>query len=79
VVIDNVMFGLSGGHLLILLIVILIFGRNRLPEMGSALGKGISAFKKGLAGGSSQDSADKHLNERKSESNDESNSDRKNT
>lgn len=44
------MFGLSGGHLLILAVVVLLFGRNRLPELGSAMGKGINAFRKGLAG-----------------------------
>jgi sec-independent protein translocase protein TatA len=44
------MFGLSGGHLLILAIVVLLFGNRRLPELGSALGKGIGAFKKGLEG-----------------------------
>jgi len=44
------MFGLSGGHLLIVLIVVLLFGSRRLPELGSALGKGIGAFKKGLEG-----------------------------
>lgn len=45
------MFGLSGGHLLILAIVVLLFGSRRLPELGSALGKGLGAFKKGLEGG----------------------------
>jgi sec-independent protein translocase protein TatA len=49
------MFGLSGGHLLIVAVVVLLFGSRRLPELGSALGKGIGAFKKGLEG-SSQDS-----------------------
>lgn len=49
------MFGLSGGHLLIVAVVVLLFGGRRLPELGSALGKGIGAFKKGLEG-SSQDS-----------------------
>ncbi len=44
------MFGLSGGHLLILAVVVLLFGRNRLPELGSAMGKGMHAFKKGLSG-----------------------------
>ena len=44
------MFGLSGGHLLILAVIVLLFGRNRLPELGSAMGKGLNAFKKGLAG-----------------------------
>ena len=31
-------------------IVLLIFGAGRLPEIGSALGKGISAFKRGVTG-----------------------------
>ena len=34
--------------ILILLIVIIVFGAGRLPEIGSALGKGIRDFKKGL-------------------------------
>jgi sec-independent protein translocase protein TatA len=54
------MFGLSGGHLLILAIVVLLFGSRRLPELGSALGKGIGAFKKGLEG----DKDDKNNNDR---------------
>ncbi len=49
------MFGLSGGHLLILAVVVLLFGNRRLPELGSALGKGIHAFKKGLEGKSEND------------------------
>ncbi|MFN7685550.1 MAG: twin-arginine translocase TatA/TatE family subunit [Oligoflexia bacterium] len=44
------MFGLSLGHLIILLVVILLFGSRRLPELGSALGRGLHAFKKGLEG-----------------------------
>lgn len=44
------MFGLSLGHLLILAVVVLLFGSRRLPELGSALGKGMHAFKKGLSG-----------------------------
>jgi len=44
------MFGLSLGHLLVLSIVVLLFGARRLPELGSALGKGMHAFKKGLSG-----------------------------
>ena len=42
------MFGLSGGHLLILTIVVLLFFNRRLPELGTALGKGLHAFKKGI-------------------------------
>lgn len=44
------MFGLSLGHLVILGVVVLLFGSRRLPELGSALGKGMHAFKKGLSG-----------------------------
>ncbi len=44
------MFGLSLGHLLILSFVVLLFGSRRLPELGSALGKGMRAFKRGLEG-----------------------------
>ena len=49
------MFGLSLGHLLILSVVVLLFGHRRLPELGNALGKGVSAFKKGLEGKDSDD------------------------
>lgn len=42
------MFGLSLGHLLILGVVVLLFGYRRLPELGSALGSAMAAFKKGL-------------------------------
>jgi len=44
------MFGLSVGHLLIVLVVVLLFGHRRLPELGHALGKGMGAFKRGLEG-----------------------------
>ncbi len=41
------MFGLGVWELvLILVIVIIIFGVGRLPEIGGALGKSIKAFKK---------------------------------
>jgi sec-independent protein translocase protein TatA len=36
-------------HLLILLVVVLLlFGAKRLPELGKSLGKGINEFKEGL-------------------------------
>jgi sec-independent protein translocase protein TatA len=34
--------------LIILVIVILIFGANRLPELGRGIGKGIRNFKDGI-------------------------------
>jgi sec-independent protein translocase protein TatA len=55
------MFGLSLGHLLILAVVVLLFGSRKLPELGSALGKGVSAFKKGLEGKDSDDTDHKNL------------------
>lgn len=44
------MFGLSGEHLLILGIVLIIFGPRRLPELGHTLGRAIRNFKDSLAG-----------------------------
>ena len=35
--------------------IVLLFGNRRLPELGSALGKGLHAFKKGLEGKSATD------------------------
>ena len=43
------MFGLGFGELLvILLIVLVLFGAGRLPEIGEALGRGIRSFRKEL-------------------------------
>ena len=40
---------LSGSEILILmLIVLLVFGANRLPEAGKAVGKGLREFKRAL-------------------------------
>ncbi len=40
---------LSGGEILILLVVVLLaFGANRLPEAGKAVGKGIREFRRAL-------------------------------
>ena len=44
------MFGISGEHLLILGIVLLIFGPRRLPELGHTLGKCVRNFKDAMAG-----------------------------
>ena len=35
---------------IILVIILIIFGAGRLPEIGGALGKGIRAFKRGQSG-----------------------------
>lgn len=43
------MMGLSPMELIVILVVVvLLFGVKRLPELGSGLGLGISNFKKGL-------------------------------
>jgi len=44
------MFGISGEHLLVLGIILLIFGPRRLPELGNTMGKAIRNFKDALAG-----------------------------
>jgi len=37
--------------LVILIVVLLLFGAKRLPEIGHALGEGIREFKKSIKGG----------------------------
>ena len=51
------MFGdLSFSHILILLLVlVLVFGAKRIPEIGSSLGQGIKEFKRSLKGATSDD------------------------
>jgi sec-independent protein translocase protein TatA len=41
--------------LLIILIVVLIFGAKRLPELGKSLGEGIRNFKKSVSGKESEE------------------------
>jgi len=43
--------------LVILAIVILIFGANRLPELGKGIGKGIRNFKDSMSDGSKEKDA----------------------
>src|SRR5437762_12851195 len=43
------MFGMGIGELLVILVIVLVvFGAGRLPEVMGSLGKGVQAFKKGL-------------------------------
>lgn len=45
------MFGLGGTELIIILVVVLvIFGAGKMPEIGGALGRGIRNFKKSVEG-----------------------------
>jgi sec-independent protein translocase protein TatA len=44
------MFGLGMPELLVILVIVLvIFGANRLPQLGEGLGKAIKGFKKGIS------------------------------
>ena len=50
--------GLSWVHvLLIILIVLILFGAEKLPELGRSLGKAMAEFKKGLKEGGEENSA----------------------
>lgn len=39
------MFGISGEHLLVLLVILLIFGPRRLPDLGHSIGRTLKNFK----------------------------------
>ncbi len=42
------MLGISGEHLLVLLVILLIFGPKRLPDLGHSIGRTLKNFKDGL-------------------------------
>lgn len=55
------MFGLRGQELLIILvIVLLIFGAKKLPDLARSLGSSAKEFRKGIEEGSVEDEADPH-------------------
>jgi sec-independent protein translocase protein TatA len=60
------MFGKLGipELLIILVIVILIFGANRLPEIGRGIGRGIRNFKDATKNDQDKDRADKDPSQR---------------
>jgi sec-independent protein translocase protein TatA len=41
--------------LLILVIILIVFGVGKLPQVGNAIGKGIRAFKRGQSGDTSEE------------------------
>ena len=55
-------FGIGIWELLILLLVLLlVFGPKRLPEMGRQLGKGMREFKESVSGPGKDDDDDDHM------------------
>jgi len=52
------MFGFGTTELLIIMVLVLVvFGAGKLPQVGSALGKGIRNFKSGMSEDLAQDSS----------------------
>jgi sec-independent protein translocase protein TatA len=68
------MFGLGPWELgIILVIVLIIFGAGKLPDIGAGIGKGIKNFKKGMAEAEKPE-PEKIEEKKKSESSDSSSS-----
>mgnify|MGYP000427525960 CR=1 FL=1 len=60
------MFGIGMPELIIILVIILIiFGAGKLPEIGAGMGKAIKSFKSATADDDKQPEADKIENDKK--------------
>jgi len=60
----------AGEIILIVLVVLLLFGAKKIPELARGIGKGMSEFKKGIKDVESEiksagDESDKKINEKK--------------
>lgn len=64
----GIVFGIGTGELIIVMIIVLIlFGVGRLPEIGSGLGQGIRNFRKAMDEGKSIDVSDLPLEKKADE------------
>jgi sec-independent protein translocase protein TatA len=69
------MFGLGVTELVVILIIVLVvFGASRLPEIGSGLGKAIRGFKESVTGKDAIDVTPKKAGEEKENKSDTSKS-----
>ncbi|MBE0597560.1 MAG: twin-arginine translocase TatA/TatE family subunit [Desulfuromonadales bacterium] len=60
------MFGLGTQEMIIILVLVLIvFGAGKLPQVGSALGKGLRNFKEGVKEGDETPEEAKRLDDKK--------------
>lgn len=60
------MFGLGTSELIIILILVLvIFGAGKLPQVGGALGKGLRNFKDGMKDAEEEDKDPEKIEEKK--------------